>query len=84
MVTTSYLTERINAKKALVEAYETAVLALISGQIQSYTLDTGQTDLTVTKVNIGILNSQIDGLLNQITVMEARINGGGTIARPGW
>ena len=80
----TYLTDRIAKTKVLIEAYEDASTALASG-VQSYTLDTGQSRQTVTKLDLKDLNSMLDSLYNRLCVMEARLNGSGTtIARPGF
>ena len=78
----TYLQARITATKTLIEAYEDATTALASG-VQSYTLDTGQSRQTVTKLDLSSLNTVLDSLYNRLCVMEARLNGTGTtIARP--
>ena len=80
----TYLRGRITATKALIEAYEGATTALAGG-VQSYTLDTGQSRQTVTKLDLKDLNNMLDNLYNRLSTMEARLNGSGTvIARPGF
>lgn len=80
----TFLEERITRTKALIVAYEDALLALAGdGAQQSYTLDTGQTRQTVTRADIPRLNKMLDALYNRCTMFEQRLNGGGsTIARP--
>jgi hypothetical protein len=81
----AFIQARIDATKLLIVAYEDAVLALVTGGVQSYQLDTGQTNQTVTKINVPAMNRQIDGLYNRCATLEARLNGSGTVtARPAW
>lgn len=80
----AFIQERIDATKAQIIAYEDAAVALASGA-QSYTLDTGQTRQTVTKLDLTSLQRTIDSLYNRCATLEARLNGSGTItARPAW
>lgn len=75
---------RIDATKLQIVAYEDAALALAGG-VQSYTLDTGQSTQTVTKLNLGAINRTIASLYNRCATLEARLNGSGTLtARPSW
>lgn len=81
----TYLAERINVTKALIEAYEGAVLALgATGGVQSYTLDTGQSKQTVTRADMASLNAILDSLYNRLATMEARLYGGSVTVRPAW
>lgn len=81
---TNFLRGQITATENLILAYETAVTDLVSGGIQQYTFDTGQTRQVVTKATISTLNSAIDGLYNRLATLEARCNGAGVIGVPGW
>lgn len=79
----SFIQARITATKEAIIAAEDAQLAILTGGVQSYTLDTGQTRQTVTKANISELKNYIDALYNRCATLEARLNGSGTvIARP--
>lgn len=81
----TFLQARITATKAQIIAYETAIDAIIAGGVQSYTLDTGQTDQTVTKLNLAATQRTLDSLYNRCATMEARLNGTGVVTgRPGW
>jgi len=81
----AFIQARIDATKFQIVAYEDASLALATGTIQSYTLDTGQTRQTVTKLELSVLQSAIDGLYNRCATLEARLNGSGVLTvRPGW
>lgn len=80
----SFIQARIDATKQQIIAYEDAALALASG-VQSYTLDTGQTRQTVTKLELSQIQSTIDMLYNRCTTLEARLNGSGTLTGvPAW
>jgi hypothetical protein len=77
--------DRIEKTKQLIIAWEDAELALSAGGVQSYTLDTGQTRQTVTKADLGTIRNTIDGLMNRLVTLEARINGSGVVnVRPAW
>lgn len=81
----TFVQERITATKALIVTYETAVEALASGQVQEYTLDTGQDRQTVTKINLTQANKTLDILYNRLATLEARLNGSGSVhTRPAW
>lgn len=80
----AFIQARIDAIKLMIVAYETAADALAAG-VQSYTLDTGQTRQTVTKLDLVALQNTIDGLYNRCATLEARRNGSGVLTvRPGW
>ena len=81
----SFIQDRITSTKTLIIAYETASEALIVGGIQSYTIDTGQTRNTVTKLDLDTIQKTIDSLYNRCATLEARLNGSGTsIAKAAW
>ena len=80
-----FIQARIDATKAQIIAYEDAALALATGGVQSYTLDTGQSRQTVTKIELSALKKAIDGLYNRCATLEARLKGSGTVnVRPAW
>ena len=81
----TFLQERIAATKALIIVYEDALTAIVTNGVERYSLDTGQSVQTVTKLNVKDLNVQLDSLYNRLATQEARLNGSGvTIARPAW
>ncbi len=80
----TFIQDRITATKAQIVALETAAEALLSGGIQSYTIDTGQSRQVVTKFEIRSLQNSIDQLYNRCATLEARLNGGTLHGRPGW
>ncbi len=75
----SFIRERIDATKAQIVALENAALALATGEIQSYTLDTGQSRQVVTRLNITELENAIDGAYNRCAILEARLSGGNSV-----
>ena len=80
-----FLTARLVATRALIVAYETAVTTLLTGGVQSYTLNTSQSTQTVTKFDLPALNSAIDGLYNRCATIEARLGMGNTVLGvPDW
>lgn len=74
----AWLDERIAKTKALIIAYEDALLAL-SGATgsQSYTLNTGQTQLTVTRANMGSMRVTLKDLESRLASLQADRCGGG-------
>jgi len=80
-----FIQARIDATKLQIVAYEDAALALGTGGVQSYQLDTGQTDQRVTKLDLGMIQKTIDSLYNRCATLEARLNGSGTVTvKPIW
>lgn len=81
----AFIQDRINTTKKQIIVYEDAALALGDGSIQSYTLDTGQSTQTVTKLNLDILQKAIDTLYNRCTTLQTRLTGSGSaIGVPSW
>jgi hypothetical protein len=81
----AFLQARIDKTKELIVAYEGAALAISSGEISQYTLDTGQSRQVVTKTNLATLSNQIDALYNRLVTLEALQTGdGSTTTVPAW
>ena len=81
----TFLRERIAATRAIIIELETAMANLVSGAILSYTLDTGQTRQTVTRLEISSLKNVINSKYNLLSILEARLTGGGVITvNPVW
>ena len=85
-----YLSERITKLKEILEKYEDAIIA-VTGGVQSYTLDTGQTRQTVTRANLDELKNGYDSMFNSLLMLQNRFcnqcgpgGGGTTIVRPIW
>lgn len=83
MACSTFLQERITKTEALIVAYEDALLALGTGGVQSYRLDTGQSNQLVTKMDVKDLQTTLDSLYNTLATLEARCTGNGVvIGRP--
>lgn len=83
-MTPTYIQTRITVTEALIEAYEAAILALGTGGVQSYTIDTGQSRQTVTKMDLSQIQRSLDTLYNRLVTLQARLNGGTVLAVPAW
>lgn len=79
MNSAEFLQARITATQAQIVAYEDAALAIGEGAVESYMLDTGQTQQKVTKLNVAVLQKAINSLYNRCATLEARLNGSGSI-----
>lgn len=79
-----WLDARIAATATLIETYETELLAITSGVKESYTLDTGQTRITVTRSNLSVLRGMISGLEERLVRYHTRRFGGVTHVVPGF
>lgn len=81
----NFLQERIALTKAMIVAYEDALLALSANPTEKYKLDTGQSVTEVSRSDYASLQTALDGLYNRLATMCARLNGGGsTHGRPSW
>lgn len=79
-----FIKDRIAATKLQIVSYEVALDALASG-VQSYSLNTGQSQQSVTRASIPDINKVLDSLYNRLVTLEARLTGGGVVrVRPGW
>ena len=79
------LQARIDATEAAITLYEDAQIALATGVTQSYTIDTGQSRQTVTKLDLDSLQKTIDILYNRCAMLTARLTGSNvSIGRPAW
>lgn len=79
-----FLIERITATKLLIVAYEDALIALNSGVV-SYSINTSQSQQSVTRTSIPDINKTIDSLTNRLATYQARLTGNGvTRVIPGW
>jgi len=76
----SFLQGRIDVIMAKITALDNAMLALSSGAIQHYSLDTGQSRTIVTKTRIDRIQAVINSLMNQLVTLNARLTGCGTSA----
>lgn len=81
-MSTAYLRDRITRIQAQITAVEDAILAIATGQVSSYSLDTGQGKQTVTKASLPALNALVDSLLNRLSELQLRCGDGGSLVRP--
>lgn len=73
-----FILERIAATKLQIVAYEEALLQLSNG-VTSYTINTSQTQQTVSRSNISDINKTLDTLANRLATYNARLKGSGVI-----
>lgn len=83
-ISNDFLQEQIDSTKAQILAYQGAVTAIATGGAQSYTLDTGQSRQTVTKLDLLDLQKTLAALYNQLSTLCARMNGASTLVVPAW
>jgi len=68
-----------------IDAINAAILALSSGTVKEYMLDTGQSRQRVEKKDLHTLRRDVEGLLSYIQSLEALCYGTGNIhVAPGW
>jgi hypothetical protein len=85
MSANAFLQTQVTALETQINAYNAAIAAVLSGGVESYRLNTGQTDQMVTKLNVDKLQTTVTSLYNQYTTLCARLTGSGVlIARPAW
>ena len=77
--TDAYIQTRITAINAQITAYETAMTALSSSSVKSYSLNTGQTSQTVTKRDLSRLQTELDWLIGRLQYWDDLLNGTGTV-----
>lgn len=65
--------------RALIAAYQAAVLAIATGGVQEYMLDTGQDIQRVKKIDLQWMRDTLSWLIDQRNMTELRINGGQSI-----
>lgn len=78
-----WIQARIVATKALIVAYEAAILALAGGA-QSYQLDTGQSRQLVEKAQLGSLRLVLSELESRLSTYQQRLGRGRFQVRPAW
>ncbi len=81
--TTEWIEARITKTKALIEAYEDAILALSTGA-QTYSLDTGQTRQSVTRAQLPSMQRTLTALENRLARLDARLGNARYNVRPGF
>ena len=73
--------DRLTSIQTQITVIEAAIIAITTDNAQSYTLDTGQSRTTVTKVNLPELINSYEQLIILYTSMNTRINGKQLILR---
>ena len=73
MASKTTLEKRLETKKLALDAANTAYLALLTGQVQSYTI--GSRNLT--RLNLGELQEAISALEKEVDDLEAALENGG-------
>jgi len=82
-----YWQDELKNSRVLLFKINEAISAISSANHQSYTLDTGQTSQTVTRVNLPSLISQRDRLIDTIRKLEMYLGEGKPSVkqvRPDW
>lgn len=69
----TFWSARLAKAKLQVVAYEDAIDALTVKGMKSYRLLTGQTDISVTPLDLQGLQTQLDRLLNRVATLEKRL-----------
>lgn len=79
---TAWREARLVKLRALIDAYDDAILQLSTGAVMQYSIDTGQTRQTVTKQQISQIKNVRDSLANEYETLRARLCGAGVNVRP--
>lgn len=74
-MTDEFLKSQIERTKTQIESVADAIDQLTAGAVQSYSIDTGQTKQSVTKVDLDMLHRRYDSLMNRYYMLKARCSG---------
>jgi hypothetical protein len=77
--TDTFWVEQLEAAKKSAAAIQAAIDALTIDGASNYRLNTGQTDLMVTRLSLPGLNATLNSTLNRIATLQARIGGCGVV-----
>jgi len=80
----AWIKARIAKTEELIEKYEDAILALSTGAVQTYHLDTGQTRQSVTKMHLSQLKSTLAELEFRREAYLSQLGCGRAHIRPAW
>lgn len=81
----NFLKQRLEATEAQIVEIEDAISAVVGGGVQSYSLNTSQTQQSVTRANLKSWQDVLDQLYNRRATLRARIYGEGvTNMRGAW
>lgn len=83
-IDSDFIDARITQTKAMIVAYEDAILAVGTNGIQEYTLDTGQTRQSVTKADLAQLRLVLRELEERLARWSARKCGTGVRIIPAY
>jgi len=72
----TFIAARISYFQTLIESFESAISSLTVGNKRSFSVNTGQTQLSVTRNDLTTLKSQLDWAYAQLEFWEMRLNGG--------
>lgn len=79
-----WINARIAACKTAIVAFETAI-STVGGGAQSYTVDTGQTRMTVTRANLTEARNSLEYWEDRLQYWANKLEGTGrTVAKPAW
>ena len=81
--TTTYIQTQIDSIKTIIEAYQVAILALATGTVDRYTINTGQTTQSVTKRDLSRMRLELNGLMSDLQTWDDMLNGTGLYVRGG-
>lgn len=81
----TFMRSQIPIVESQIIAYQDAILALGSDNIQSYSLNTSQSTQVVTRADLQKMQDIIDQLFNRLSMLNARCDGGAsTLVMPSW
>jgi hypothetical protein len=81
----TFCTDRLARTLELIQKYDAAIDAIIVAGVESYTLDTGQSKQTVTKLDLDMLYRTLQSLENKYVTLQARCSGRfNQHGRPDW
>lgn len=73
-----FLKQRIVKVKEQILLLDDAISSIITGAVESYTLDTGETRQTVTRANLATYQRQQAELENRLATLQQRLDGRNT------
>jgi hypothetical protein len=80
MANQAFLQARLETTETQIIAYEDAIAALLTGGVQQYTLNTGQSVVSVTKLNLSSLERSLSALYQRyqsLCILTGNQSGGG-------
>lgn len=81
----TFLQNRVTVIEARIAEYDAAIQNLLSGAIEEYKLDTGQSVTTVRKMNIATLQAAYESALNQLSLYNGMLDQSNVhIGAPSW